>query len=129
VGSVGEKRMIEGRECRRYGRLMPSDRERDLRRLLDSLVKPGGDSAPELRRAILAGKPPAGALGSFAVKVAHNAASITDEQIRTLKAAGHSDDAIFEVIITASVGAGLERLKKGLALLGRSVPDPGDSGS
>jgi len=109
---------------------MASVRERDLGRLIESLVRPGGDTDPGLRRAILAGKPPAGALGSFAVKVAHNAASITDQQIEALKAAGHSEDAIFEVIITASVGAGLERLKKGLALLGRPLqPLPGEGES
>ncbi len=101
---------------------MASTRERELGRLIESLVQSAGDTDSELRSAILAGKPPAGALGSFAVKVALNAASITDQQIQALKAGGHSDDAIFEVVITASVGAGLERLKKGLALLDRPLP-------
>ena len=109
---------------------MASTRERELGNLIESLVRPGGDTDPGLRSAILGGKPPAGALGSFAVKVAHNAASITDQQINALKAAGQSDDALFEVIITASVGAGLARLKIGLALLGRPLPAlPGEDES
>jgi|SRR5271154_2019394 alkylhydroperoxidase family enzyme len=107
---------------------MPSDPHRaHLAHLLHQLVKPGCDTEPALRRAILDGKPPAGALGSLAVKVAHNASRITDEQITALKEAGHSDDAIYEVILAASVGAGLERLHKGLALLGRPVPGRGGS--
>lgn len=107
---------------------MPSDPHKPhLAHLIERLVQPGGDTEPAFRRAILDGQPPAGALGSFATKVAHNAARITDEHIKALKDAGHSDDAIFEVIIAASVGAGLERLERGLALLGRPRPRGSES--
>ena len=59
-----------------------------------------------------------GTLGAFAIKVQENSAAITDEHIAALKAAGYSDEQIFECIVAAAVGAGMVRLEAGLALLG-----------
>ncbi len=41
----------------------------------------------------------------------------TDEDIRRLKEAGYSEDAIFEITLCASMGAGLARLERGLDVL------------
>ena len=46
-----------------------------------------------------------GTLGAFAIKVQENSAAITDEHIAVLKAAGYSDEQIFECIVAAAVGA------------------------
>jgi alkylhydroperoxidase family enzyme len=80
-------------------------------------LKADGSLDANLRADLLAGKPVTGTLGSFAIKVAHNPTSITDEHIRALLRAGYSEDQIFECVVAAAVGAGLERLNAGLALL------------
>jgi alkylhydroperoxidase/carboxymuconolactone decarboxylase family protein YurZ len=76
-----------------------------------------GHLARQVRQDLVAAKTMSGALGSFAIKVAQNAASINDEHIQALIRAGHSEDAIFECILAAALGAGMERLRAGLAAL------------
>lgn len=56
-------------------------------------------------------------LVTFVEKVARHAYKVTDSDIDALHEAGYSDDAIFEAVIAASVGAGLSRLKVGLRAL------------
>src|SRR2546421_227979 len=41
----------------------------------------------------------------------------TDEDLAALQRAGHSDDALFEVTVSAALGAALARLERGLAAL------------
>ncbi|MGH7435441.1 MAG: carboxymuconolactone decarboxylase family protein [Polyangiaceae bacterium] len=77
-----------------------------------------GELDASIRTALVAAKPVSGTLGAFAIKVQENSASITDAHIAALKAAGCSDEQIFECIIAAAVGAGMVRLEAGLALLG-----------
>jgi alkylhydroperoxidase family enzyme len=89
-----------------------------LRDLLRAVATSDGDLSQQIREDLLAGKSLTGALGSFAIKVAHNPTSITDEHVKALRDAGYSEDQIFECIIAAAVGAGVERLRKGLALVG-----------
>jgi alkylhydroperoxidase family enzyme len=62
------------------------------------------------------------ALGPYVQKVAHHAYKVTDEDITALHQGGYSDDQIFEVTVSAALGAGLVRLESGLAILrGRAV--------
>ncbi|HWX09118.1 MAG TPA: carboxymuconolactone decarboxylase family protein [Gaiellaceae bacterium] len=42
---------------------------------------------------------------------------VTDAQVEALRAAGLSEDEIFELTVSAAVGAGLERLEAGLKAL------------
>jgi alkylhydroperoxidase family enzyme len=42
---------------------------------------------------------------------------VTDAQVDALRAAGLSEDEIFELTVSAAVGAGLERLDAGLKAL------------
>ncbi|MDX1673313.1 MAG: hypothetical protein R3314_00820 [Longimicrobiales bacterium] len=53
-------------------------------------------------------------------KVALRAYAVTDEDIAELQRAGYTDDAIFEVIASAAVGAGTARLRQGLEALEQS---------
>lgn len=53
-------------------------------------------------------------LVDYVDKVTQYAYKITDEDIQQLKAAGYSEDAIFEITLCASVGASLARLERGL---------------
>ena len=47
-------------------------------------------------------------------KVRRHAYKVTDRDIDELKAAGHSEDEIFEQTVSVAVAAGLERLDAGL---------------
>ena len=47
-------------------------------------------------------------------KVHRHAYKVTDRDVEELKAAGHSEDEIFEQTVSAAVAAGLERLDAGL---------------
>jgi alkylhydroperoxidase family enzyme len=50
-------------------------------------------------------------------KVRRHAYRTTDADIEALKAAGYSEDEIFEQTVSVAVAAGLERLDAGLAAL------------
>jgi len=56
-------------------------------------------------------------LAAWAAKVRERAYATTDGDVEALLAAGHSEDAIFEVTVAAAVGAGLERFEAGVRAL------------
>lgn len=58
-------------------------------------------------------------------KVALHAYRITDDDIDELRAVGHTEDEIFELTLSAALGAGRARLDLGLSLL-RQGGDPCD---
>lgn len=94
-----------------------------------AILESEGVTKPALRRAVfarsaeLSGGPAAGAeeipenLREYVDAVALHAYRITDEDLKELRRAGHSEDAIFEVSVAAAVGAGLARLERGLGIL------------
>lgn len=91
-----------------------------MKRLVERVLNAPGELDPGARRAILEertdGVPPA--LLPYLDKVAHRAWTVTDEDVEALRRAGVSEDQIFEATVTAAVGAGLKRLRAGLAALG-----------
>jgi alkylhydroperoxidase family enzyme len=105
---------------------------RDLAR---SILTTAGDTDPALRRAIearsaaLGGRPGATgegdvpeALQAYVDKVARHAYQVTDRDLDDLKQAGYSEDAIFEITLSAALGAGRSRLERGLAVLRGEKP-------
>jgi len=56
-------------------------------------------------------------LVDYVRKVALSAYEMTDEDFQRLKETGYSEDAIFEITLCASMGAGLARLERGLTVL------------
>jgi len=56
-------------------------------------------------------------LRPYIEKVAQHAYKVTDEDVQALQQAGYSEDAIFEITVSAALGAGLARLERGLAAL------------
>ncbi len=58
------------------------------------------------------------ALAPYVEKVKQHAYKITDADVDALKAAGLDDDTIFHATTDAALRAGLERWRKGLAVLG-----------
>ena len=101
-----------------------------VERLRSSVLQGEGKTDPGLRQAVaarsaeLGGGPaappgaaiPAG-LRDLVEKTALHAYQITDEEVEALRRAGHSEDEIFEVAVSAAVGGGLARLERGLAAL------------
>ena len=92
-----------------------------MRRLVESALDGPGELDPAVRKAI-AGEGDRGeippALLPYLDKVAHRAWTMTDEDVQALLRAGLSEDQIFEATVAAALGAGLERLRAGLAALG-----------
>src|SRR5215831_16642427 len=57
------------------------------------------------------------AIRTYVEKIASCAYKTTDADIQALRQAGYSEDAIFEITVSAALGAGLARLERGLAAL------------
>ncbi len=106
------------------------DRYTALRqRLVDAVLNSSGASDPTVRRAVEARAAALGgrasaitsavplALASYVDKVAGRAYTVTDEDVAALCQAGYSEDAIFEITISAALGAAMARLERGLAAL------------
>jgi len=56
-------------------------------------------------------------VSGYVDKVALHAYKVVDDDIERLRASGYSEDAIFEVTVSAALGAALERVERGLAVL------------
>jgi hypothetical protein len=101
-----------------------------VERLVQAVLGETGDTRPSLRRAVearaatLGGRTAATSNETLAASVdryvntvALHAYEITDADVDTLKAAGYSEDAIFELTLSAALGAALGRLERGLGAL------------
>jgi len=101
----------------------------NTQRMIDAVLTSPGDTDPALRRAVEAGAAEPGGclaattgevpaeLAAYIKKVALHAYKTTDEDIEALRQAGYSEDAIFEITLSAALGAGIARLERGLAAL------------
>jgi alkylhydroperoxidase family enzyme len=97
--------------------------------LIDSILTTPGETDPTLRRAIeeqsaqwssssprqIEQVPPE--LVTYVKKVALYAYKTTDEDVEALRKAGYDEDAIFEITLSAALGAGMTRLEHGLVAL------------
>lgn len=101
-----------------------------FRDLVRSILTTPGDTDPALRQAVEARTAELGgglgertpgeipeALRAYVDKVALHAYKVTDRDIDELKKAGYSEDAIFEITLSAALGAGQSRLERALAAL------------
>src|SRR5215471_2764026 len=105
-----------------------------VQRMVEAVLSGPADTDPVLRRAIeawaakLGGRPGAevveipAELTGYVNKVALHAYKTLDEDIEALRNAGYSEDAIFEITLSAAIGAGQARLERGLAAL-KGAPD------
>ena len=100
-----------------------------IRRLVYAVLNSPGDTDTTTRQAVedystwMGGSPPGTAdyipaeLTGYVKKVALHAYKTTDEDIAGLHQAGYSEDEIFEITLSAALGAGLARLERGFAAL------------
>ena len=67
-----------------------------------------------MRQAAARGEPVPQELEAWVAKVRERAYTTTDADVAALRAAGYSEDQIFEATVAAAVGAGLERFDAGV---------------
>ncbi len=97
--------------------------------LIDAVLSSPGDASLVLRRAVAARSAQLGTrstqyieqvpieLERYIARVALYAYQTTDQDIEDLRNVGYSEDAIFEITLSAALGAGMVRLECGLAAL------------
>ncbi|MDP1829635.1 MAG: hypothetical protein Q8L48_40595 [Archangium sp.] len=92
-----------------------------LETLKDTLLRGPGQASPAVRTAAADGEGE-GALGAFVQQVHAAAYQVTPEQVRELQKS-HTDDVLFEVIVSAAFGAAKKRHDAGLAMLDAAWKD------
>jgi len=95
------------------------------REAVERAVRGSGQASSEVRRAAFdnAGVPPAAA--ALVDKVARTAWKITDEDVAAARAAGLSEDEIFELVVCAAFGQATRQLEAGLAAVAAAIADDG----
>ena len=105
-----------------------------VERLVQAVLATAGDTDVSLRHAVearaaalggrtpvLSNEPVPAAVDCYVGNVALHAYKVTDAEIEALKAGGYSEDAIFEITMSAALGAALGRLERGLGALRGSL--------
>jgi alkylhydroperoxidase family enzyme len=70
------------------------------------------DPIGELRRVVTAAPPAPAAMAGYLEKVHRRAYAVTDDDVEALKAAGCTEDEIFEQTVAAAIAEGLRRLDR-----------------
>jgi hypothetical protein len=96
---------------------MSADAMRFRKAAVDVVLGNDGRSSVAQRRAAFANEGVAEPARALIDKVARNAWKVTDEDIAAVKAGGLSEDEIFELAVTASLGQATRQLDAGLAAL------------
>lgn len=96
---------------------MTPDPHADLRhRVLNGVLNGAGESDPAIRKAVAERNNVPAELQSLVEKIHRHAYKVTDEDIATPQAR-FGDDWMFEIVVSAALGASRERLFAGLAAL------------
>lgn len=82
------------------------------------MLEEPGALEPAIRRAAAAGEGVPRDAAGYVNKVRRHAYRVTDADVDALRAAGYSEDQIFEMTVAAAHGAAAERLRSGLDALG-----------
>jgi len=90
-------------------------RDQVLARVLDG----PGESEPAVRRAAAAGKGVPPDLQTLVDKIHNHAYTVTDDDLARLETQ-YGDDQLFEIIVSAALGASRKRLFAGLAALDKA---------
>jgi alkylhydroperoxidase family enzyme len=85
-------------------------------RVLDSVLRGPGESDPHIRAAAAEGSGVPAELQLLIEKIHRHAYKVTDEDIARLQTK-YTDDQLFEIVVSAAVGASRQRLSAGLQAL------------
>lgn len=94
-----------------------SDTKREKADRLRERVLSGPGAASAAEREAASRGVGEGPVGAYVGKVHQQATEVTDQDVEALRAAGFSDERIFELTVAAATGAGFRRLDAVLALL------------
>ena len=98
-------------------RIVTDDPHAELRdAALERVLHGPGESDPSLRSAAANGTGVPDDLQPLVTRIHHHAYKVTDEEIATLQAR-YGDDRMFEIIVSAALGASRKRLVAGLKAL------------
>ena len=84
--------------------------------VLHQVLDGPGESDPAVRRAAAANSGVPSDLQTLVDKIHGHAYKVTDDDVASLQAS-HGDDKLFEIIVSAALGASRQRLVAGLAAL------------
>lgn len=84
--------------------------------VLDSVLRGSGESDPSIRSAAADGAGVPADLKTLIDKVHEHAYTVTDDEVARLQPM-YGDDQLFEIIVSAALGASRKRLLAGLAAL------------
>jgi alkylhydroperoxidase family enzyme len=93
------------------------------RGLIARVVDGVGKAPSELRRAAFENAGLDEPMRTLIEKVAHHAYRVTDEDIAAVRAAGLSEDQIFEVVVSAAIGQASRQYDKALAALASATKE------
>ena len=93
--------------------------------LLNRILKGKGDSSQEQRQAAFNNAGLSEPLSTLINKVAHHAYQVTDSDVASAKAAGSSEDQLFELIICGAAGQASRQYESGLAALAEATKEGG----
>ena len=85
--------------------------------LVQRILEGGGEASPQQRRGAYDNAGLAEPLRALIDKVAKSAHAITDEEVDAVKAAGLSEDQIFELVVCAAIGEATRQYESALAAL------------
>lgn len=91
--------------------------ERDRKALLACMLESDGKASRQERRAAFDGTGASGPLAALIDKVARRACEISDDDIARAKATPTSEDALFELVVCAAVGAATRQYETARAAL------------
>jgi hypothetical protein len=91
--------------------------------LVTRVLEGDGKSAPELRRAAFENAGLSEPIRTLVAKVANRAYQITDEDVAAVRAAGLSEDQVFEIVICAAIGQASRQYSSGLAALASATDE------
>ena len=88
-------------------------------RVLDGVLYGPGESDPAIRQAAAEGRGVPADLQALVDKIHNHAYKVTDQEMAHLQAK-YGDDRLFEIVVSAALGASRERLLAGLNALGEA---------
>ena len=83
-----------------------------LLELRDRVAEAPGKLSPSIRNAALAGSAVPAVAHSYTEKVLRHAYKVTDRDIEDLRAAGWSEDEVYELTVATALNAGVSRLNR-----------------
>ena len=95
------------------------------RELVDRVLGNGGQAPYEQRKAALDNSGLDDPVGTLIEKVASRSYTVTDDDIAAVRAAGLSEDQIFELVVCAAAGQATRQYTNGIAALAAATDERG----